>query len=150
MGDIADRQYKRLKKPFVIRFRVRQDEAFSDVFGGWNIVTAEDLSAGGALFIYDQQLEVGAVLDLKINFPAFENPITCNAKVVRVEQLKHSAFYHIAIMFTDIKDNEKEILNSAVDSACSINQSLNAAEHTPTIIKPISNEPDKQINQEDM
>jgi len=146
MGDISDRQYKRLKKPFVIRFRVHQDDDFSDVFGGWNIVTAEDLSAGGALFIYDQQLEVGSMLDLKINFPAFENPITCNAKVVRVEQLKHSAFYHIAIMFTDIKDNEKEILNSAVDSACSINQNLNAAEHSPTRINP----PDKQINKEDI
>ena len=70
MGDISERQYKRLKKPFVIRFRVRQDEEFSDVFGGWNIVTAEDLSARGTLFIYDQQLEVGAILELKINFPA--------------------------------------------------------------------------------
>ena len=150
MGDISERQYKRLKKPFVIRFRVRQDEEFSDVFGGWNIVTAEDLSARGTLFIYDQQLEVGAILELKINFPAFENPITCKAKVVRVEQLKHSAFYHVAIMFTAIDGKEKKILNSAVDNACSMNEDLNAADHNPTLINPVENESDNQLNQENI
>ena len=50
----------------------------------------------------------------------------------------------------DISERQYKILNSAVDNACSMNEDLNAADHNPTLINPVENESDNQLNQENI
>jgi len=110
-GGPERRQCKRIRKPFVIRFR-QKDDAES----GWSMVTAKNLSATGAIFPYDKPLPKDSFLDLKINFPGIGESIECMAKTVRFEKYPNASLLNIAVMFTDIAESAKNIINETAES----------------------------------
>jgi len=110
-GGSERRQYKRIKKPFVIRFRQKDDAE-----GDWSMVTAKNLSANGVMFTYDKLLPKDSFLDLKINFPGIGGPIECMAKTVRFEKHPNAMLLNIAVMFTDIAESAKNIINETAES----------------------------------
>ncbi|MCK5450722.1 MAG: PilZ domain-containing protein [Candidatus Omnitrophica bacterium] len=102
------REYKRIQKPFIVRFRVKPEKDLGGFFPGWDIVTAQNLSAGGILFNYDQRIELTSKLDLKINFPTMRGIIDCSGKVLRMDEIPNSARIRVAVIFADLNPRDKK------------------------------------------
>jgi hypothetical protein len=105
------RKHKRIEQQFIARFQVRPHDSSQEAFKGWDIVTVRNLSAGGVNFNYDKDLGVGAVLDFKVNFPDYEPPISCLAKVLRVDDAPYGLF-HIAAEFSGVDEKEKKMIEN--------------------------------------
>lgn len=77
-----------------------------------------NISAGGLVFISEEPLAIGAVLELKIELPN-EPPIDCLSRVVRVEErqasLSAKPSYDTAICFLDIAGSQRSQLNKYIE-----------------------------------
>jgi len=102
------RKCKRIKRQFMARFR----EEFSD---GWDMVTVCNFGAGGVLFNYNKKVELGTIMDFKINFPMAEKSIPCKGKSIRIEEPFKSHVYHIAAEFIEIDRKDSELVNNAAE-----------------------------------
>lgn len=112
------RRYKRITQHFIIQFRIKEPGEIGlkdGLYPGWNMVTSQDLGAGGVLFNFDKKIEVGTILYLKINFPKIEKPIECTGKVIRIEESNYAPIFRIAVIFTDIGEKEKETIEKAAE-----------------------------------
>ena len=109
------RLYKRIAKPFMARFRVLKDAVSDMSSGDWDMVVMKNLGAGGMLFNYDKEIDMGSVLDFKINFPAKDDPIECEGKVIRIEETPHPSIVRVATVFTKIREEEKTMINSLAE-----------------------------------
>jgi len=108
------RAYKRIQKPFIVRFRIKP-EAAGAIFPGWDVVITQNLSAGGILFNYDDRIELTSLIDLKINFPTMKGTIDCTGRVLRVEEVPRSSRVRIAAVFTDIDEEVKKDVEEYAD-----------------------------------
>lgn len=108
------REYKRIKKHFIAKFRV--EHKGEPTSGSWEMVTVENLGAGGVLFNYDKKIEVGSLLDLKINFPGLKDPIECEGKVVRIEEMPHPCLFRIATVFIKLDEGQRGIINKVAEA----------------------------------
>ncbi|MBD3426275.1 MAG: hypothetical protein GF409_03470 [Candidatus Omnitrophica bacterium] len=108
------RKHKRIEQQFIARFQVRPHESPKEAFKGWDMVTVRNLSAGGVNFNYDKDLGVGSVLDFKVNFPDYDVPISCLARVLRVENAPYGLF-HIAAEFSDIQKKEQKLIEELAE-----------------------------------
>ena len=115
-NDQERRKYKRIEKPYMAGVRVKQHEGHEKGSTGWDSVILKNLSAGGGTFLtYKKDLEIGALLDLKIDVPGFILIINCIWKVVRIAKPKSTSMYSIATEFTEISEQEKKIINTTVE-----------------------------------
>ncbi len=115
-NNIERRKYKRIEKPYRARFKIRSDEAQEMEAYVWDSVTL-DLSAGGAAFFCNKDLGIGTLLDLKIDVSKSTPPINCVGKMIRIDKTRHTSMFGIAIKFTEIGEQEKEIINTTVEKA---------------------------------
>jgi hypothetical protein len=77
-----------------------------------------NLSAGGALFFYNKDFEIGTLLDLKIDAPKAMLNINCVGKVTRIEQFQSTSMFCTAIKFIGIgEQQEEEAIYTAVAEA---------------------------------
>jgi hypothetical protein len=113
--DADRRRYKRIERQFIARFQIRPHESPKEAFAGWDMVTVRNLSAGGVNFNYDKDLGVGSVMDFKVNFPDYEPPINCLAKVIRIGKAPYGLF-HIAAEFSGMDEREKQMINDLAES----------------------------------
>jgi hypothetical protein len=111
------RKYKRKWKQYMVRFQIRSDEAQKTESDDWDSVTLHNLSAGGSFFNYEKDLGIGTLLDLKIYVPNAVLVISCVGKVIRIDKPRHTSMFGIAIKFTEIGEQEKEAINTAVEEA---------------------------------
>ncbi len=111
------RKYKRIEKLFMARVRVKQHEGHETFSTGWDSVILHNLSEGGTFFIYKKDLEIGALIDLKIDIPESMLNINCVGEVIRIEQFQPTSMFCTAIKFTGIGEQEKEAINTAVEKA---------------------------------
>ncbi|GJQ58820.1 MAG: PilZ domain-containing protein [Candidatus Scalindua sp. AMX11] len=112
---IEKRKYERVEKPFTVSFRIIPLVAKREVSTDWDTVTIRDFGAGGVYFQYDGDLEIGELLDLKIGDPIITPIIHCVGKVIRVDESPSSSPFSIAIEFTAINSEEKEMIKSAIE-----------------------------------
>ncbi len=112
---IEKRKYERIEKPFKVSFRIIPLVAKREVSANWDTVTIHDFGAGGVYFPYDEDLEIGELLDLKIGYPIITPIIHCVGKVIRVEESPSSSPFRIAIEFTAINSEEKEMMKNAIE-----------------------------------
>jgi hypothetical protein len=96
------------------RLRIKQYEGLEISSAEWDIVALKDLSAGGALFYYSKYLGLASLLDLKIDVSIATPTIKCAGKVTRIEQSQPHTIYRMATEFTEIGEQEKEIINTTV------------------------------------
>jgi len=109
------RQYKRIKKDFVARFRFKSDELSMHNSEGWEMVTTQNLCAGGVLFKYNREVPIGSLIDMFINFPQIKNPINCTGKVIRIERNSSLSLLKVAAYFVDINAEDKYAISKAVE-----------------------------------
>ncbi len=96
------------------RLRIKQYEGLEISSAEWDIVVLKDLSAGGALFYYSKYLGLASLLDLKIDVSIASPTIKCAGKVTRIEQSQPHTIYRMATEFTEIGEQEKEMINTTV------------------------------------
>ncbi len=125
---IEKRKYKRIEKPFILKLQTVPDEAKETVSDGWDMVVAKDLGAGGVFFHCSKNLGIGTVLDLKIGFSTSTPPIRCVGIVVRIKKQPHTSIFGIAVAFTRIDAQEKEMINrTALEMSRQPNQNFSPA-----------------------
>ncbi len=109
------RKYKRKEKPYMARLRIKQYEGLESSSAEWDVVALKDLSAGGALFYYSKYLGLGSLLHLKIDVSTATPTVKCAGKVTRIEYAQPHSILCIATEFTEIDEQEKEMINTTVE-----------------------------------
>ncbi len=110
-------KYKEIVSPCIARFRVKQCDGQETSSLEWNIVAVKNLSAGGVMLdYYKKGLNIGSILELKIEFIESKPTISCIGRVVRIEDAHANAMFRIAIEFTKINDLDRELINTTVEA----------------------------------
>ncbi|MDP3042448.1 MAG: ATPase, T2SS/T4P/T4SS family [Candidatus Omnitrophota bacterium] len=110
------RVYRRLNIKVNVRYKVfeMENELIKRKNTAEELSAAKSISAGGLLFIAQDKLTVGLILELKIQLPNSEALIECLARVVRVEELIEQKEYDIAICFLDLTGADRTRLDKFV------------------------------------
>ncbi len=114
-NDLERRKYKRIDRHFMVKLRIRPDEVLEKGSSNWDIVAMGDLGSGGMLFNYNENLGIGALIDLKIGFSVTKPPINCVGKIIRIEELRYPSMFRVATKFTEIGEQEKELINKTIE-----------------------------------
>jgi len=124
-----DKEYVRVVKPYIVKFRVKEDEALNTDLEEWNMVTTNNFSSQGIFFFCDRNLEVGTILELNIDFShfhPFHPSIICVGKITRMGRLMDTSTYGFAIEFTEIDEHAKRIISKIADGIVTHNSHLMA------------------------
>ena len=78
------------------------------------ITSTKDISARGLLFISNNLLPLGSILELRIELPGEGKLIQCLARVVRVTERVIDNIYDIAVCFLDISGAERNRLDKYI------------------------------------
>ncbi len=98
------------------RLRVKQHEGHETKSTGWDSVTLHNLSTGSAAFFYNKNLGIGTLLDLKIDVSTATPTVRCAGKVTRIEQSLAHSLIRIGTEFTEISEQEKEMINTTIEA----------------------------------
>ena len=109
------RKYVRIERPYITRFRVKPCDDF--VTKDWDTVAVINLSAGGIFFYAGVNLEVGTILDLKIDFSRSHPSIICVGRVIRVKRHLDTCILGYTIEFTEIDEQIKIMINKRLEIA---------------------------------
>ncbi len=115
-NDQKRRKHKRIEKPYMARFRIKQYEGLKLSSTKWDMVTLKDLSAGGALFCYSKYLGPSSLLELKIDVSTVTPTINCVGKIIRTDRPQPHSLCRIATEFTEIEDQEKEMISTTIEN----------------------------------
>ena len=113
------RKYTRIEKPFSSRFRIKQYEDLETPLPDWDTVALKNLSAGGMLFNCNKNLEVDSLLDLEIDMSESTPSINCVGKIIRIKESELASMFDIAIEFTEIDKQEREMIKITAGQALS-------------------------------
>ncbi len=114
----GNKRYENLprKEPIVMaRFKIRSDEAQEMWSDDWDTVFLMNISASGTFFSYKKDLGIGALLYLEIYMPKTILIINCVGEITRIDKPGHTSMFGIAIKFTEIGEQEKEIIRATVE-----------------------------------
>ncbi len=117
-GNVLNKRvYRRLKERVNVRYTqfTSPEEVAKRGYNYEEFSVTRNISAGGILFIADQLLAVGAVLDLNLELPDNEEPVNCLARVVRVDELEQEKRYDIAVVFLDLTGAQRSRLDKHVE-----------------------------------
>ena len=110
------RKYRRIEKPYITRFRIKPDKIQKMVPANWDLIGVKNLSAGGILFAYPENLGMDSNLDLKIDISLSALTINCVGKIIRVDRPKPHSMFRFATEFTEIEDQEKEMISTTIEN----------------------------------
>ena len=113
--ELEKREYTRAEKPFVLRLRIKPENDHKATSVGWNMVSANNLSAGGVFLYYVKELEIGTLVELKISIPESTTSIYCVGETIRTSKQPKSQIYEIAISFKEIENKERELINKLIN-----------------------------------
>ncbi len=114
-NDQERRKYKRKVKSYRARFKIRSDKAQEMEAYDWDSVFFYNISVGGAAFFCNKDLGIGALLDLNIDVSKSTPTINCVGKIIRIDKTRHTSMFGIAIKFTEIGEQEKELISKAIE-----------------------------------
>ncbi|HBU08938.1 MAG TPA: hypothetical protein DEA99_07150 [Candidatus Omnitrophica bacterium] len=83
-------------------------------FNPEQLSASKNISAGGLVFIADEPLTVGSIVELKIELGPADS-IECLAKVIRTEEKEPEKSYDIAVCFLDITSAQRQALSKHVE-----------------------------------
>ncbi len=108
------RKDKRREKLYMAEVRIKRHEGHETESTGWDSVTLHNFSVGGTFFIYRKDLGIGTLLNLKIDGIETMRTINCVGKVTRAEQFQSTSMFCTAIKFINIREKDKETINTSV------------------------------------
>jgi len=92
------RKYRRIEKPYMARFRIKQYEGLEMSSTEWDMVPLRDISAGGLAFNYSKNLGFNSLLDIKIDI--FSSTINCVGKIIRIDRPQPHSMFRIATVIS--------------------------------------------------
>jgi len=112
------RTFRRLNSKVNLRFKVfkSEDELIKRGFKPEQLSVTKNISASGLLFISDEPISIGSILEVKIELPNGEEPIECLAKVVRIEESLENKNYNVAVCFLDITGAQRTRMNKYIEA----------------------------------
>ncbi|MBN1913185.1 MAG: Flp pilus assembly complex ATPase component TadA [Candidatus Omnitrophica bacterium] len=116
-GDQHDkRAYPRLNDKINLRYKLikSEGELLKRGITPEQLSVTKNISAGGLLFIADEPLALGAILEINVEIPG-EQPIQCLAKIVRAEESQGGKRFDVAVCFLDLTGAERKRLNKYVE-----------------------------------
>ncbi len=114
MDNISEkRKYVRFGKPYITRFRVKPYDGEDS--NNWSTVALVNLSAGGIFFYSKIDLEVGTILDFKIDFFLVHSSIICVVKVMRAKRHLDASKIGYSIEFTEIDEQFRKRINKTLE-----------------------------------
>ena len=106
---VADkRKHERIDKKILLRVSLSEKDGAPQ----WTIVTSKNISASGILFGYNQKLDKGTPLYLRIHFP--EQSIDCTATVRRTSPGMYEPLNEVAVSLKGLDKTEQEFIERHV------------------------------------
>jgi len=102
------RRFKRMRAPFLLKYHVQES-------GVGRVTNLRDLSVGGVLFAAETPLLKDSVIQLEINLPTSEKPVSALAKVVRVAKVPNAQVYRIATKFNNLKPGDRKAIRILIE-----------------------------------
>jgi Tfp pilus assembly pilus retraction ATPase PilT len=112
------RAYLRLDRSVNVRYKTldTRNETIKRRIEAEQMSVTKNLSAGGTLFISEEALPIGSIIDIKVELPDSAEAIEALAKVVRVEERYEEKGYDIAVCFLDLTGSQRTRLNKYIES----------------------------------
>ncbi|MFA4991268.1 MAG: ATPase, T2SS/T4P/T4SS family [Candidatus Omnitrophota bacterium] len=112
------RAYVRLDKNINLRYKTfsSKQELFKRGFTAEQLSVTKNISGGGLLFISEETLAVGSIIELTVELPDGEKAIECLARVIRIEEIEEEKNYNVAVCFLDITGADRARMNKYVAS----------------------------------
>ena len=113
------RVFIRLDEKVNLRYKVLSLEELRprQSFNPEQLSASKNISAGGLVFISDEPLTVGSIVELKIELAGAADSIECLAKVIRTEEKEPEKSYDIAVCFLDISGAQRQALSKHVEGS---------------------------------
>ena len=102
------RKHERLDKKILLRVSLKEKDGAPE----WTIVASKNISANGILFGYNQKLERGTPLYLRIHFP--DQSIDCTATVRRTSPGAYEPLSEVAVALKGLEKNEQQLIENYV------------------------------------
>ena len=103
------RRYKRLSVDFLIKYETNSHTEP-------RITNVKNLSAGGVKFLTRELIPEASILKVNLLVPPLEKIFHANAIVLRLRRLKKRLIYSVAVSFTNISAQDKEVINQFVEN----------------------------------
>lgn len=115
------RKFTRGNKPYMVKFRLKPGTD-TETSGDWDMVAIRNLSATGLYFYCNTDLGVNSLLDMKLDILSTIPTITCVGSIIRIKRKGNAPMVGVAVTFTDISEQDKELLNKAAEETLSRNK----------------------------
>ncbi len=111
------RVFQRLDSRVNIRYKIFNSEAelLRHGYTPERITATKNIGAGGLLFASPENIALGAFLDLVIEIPDSNVPVTCLAKVLRSEEVSSGSRYDVGVCFMGLSGVERQRINKFVE-----------------------------------
>jgi len=112
------RKHKRIERSFMSWFRTISFVFIGRCFSKWDIVTVRNLSAGGMLFNYYNNIELGTQVNFRIIFPLSAHAICCIGKIIRNNKPSVNPNTRISLVaaeFEKIKKKDRDLIDAVAD-----------------------------------
>ncbi len=111
------RGFIRLNNSINLRYKVfrTEEELFGRGFRPEEFSITRNLSAGGLLFISNESLPFGSILELNVDLPVAQETVQCLSRVVRVSESERKGMFDIAVCFLDLTGAQRAKLEQYVE-----------------------------------
>jgi type II secretory ATPase GspE/PulE/Tfp pilus assembly ATPase PilB-like protein len=115
---LGKRAWGRLNSKINLRFKAfkSQEELIKHGFKPEQLSVTKNISPGGLLFISNEPLVIGSILELKVELPNDEEAVECLARVVRIDETGQMNSYNVAACFLDITGAQRSRLNKYIQA----------------------------------
>jgi hypothetical protein len=101
--------------PLTIKFRVIPLISLRKISNDWNSVALKSVGTDGLSFLCNENLDVGSLIDLKIDFPEIGHTTHGIGEIDRIEQFQPSSLFSITVKLKEMERQEKEIIETIVE-----------------------------------
>ncbi|MDD5348096.1 MAG: ATPase, T2SS/T4P/T4SS family, partial [Candidatus Omnitrophica bacterium] len=111
------RVFMRLDSNINVRFKVfrSREELISQGFRPEEFSITKNISAGGLVFVSNEALAYGMILELYIDLPQSGETVQCLARVVRAQESVRPNMFDIAVCFLDLTSAQRAKLEKFVE-----------------------------------
>jgi type II secretory ATPase GspE/PulE/Tfp pilus assembly ATPase PilB-like protein len=111
------RVFIRLNNNINLRYKVfrNEEELFKRGFRPEEFSITQNISAGGLLFISNESLAFGSILEINVDLPVAQETVVCLARVVRASESEKKGMFDIAVCFLDLTGAQRAKLEQYVE-----------------------------------
>ncbi|GJQ59234.1 MAG: hypothetical protein D8M57_05145 [Candidatus Scalindua sp. AMX11] len=115
---------RKIDMPLRITFRLIPLIAMRKIPNVWNRVTVMRVGTEGFRFSHNEHLEVGSLIDLKIDFPGIGYTTHCIGEIDRTEQFQQSSLFSITVKIREMERQDKEFMETIVEEMVLFSESI--------------------------